>query len=121
MKVVQGVSTLFPQQFTFNASVASRNGTTQWVSPSFTANGTQTVVSQVSYVPGGTLDLSEVVPDKWTLSSAACTLSSGSSTGTPTANRVDNITIQEGLITTCTFTNTEDLGEPMRASRWSRS
>lgn len=49
--------------------------------------------------------VTETVPANWTLSSAACTKADNSSTGSKVGNAVTGITIQSGLLTTCTFTN----------------
>jgi uncharacterized repeat protein (TIGR01451 family) len=47
------------------------------------------------------------VPAGWRLDGASCTLEGGAATGTPTTNGVTGIAIQSGLVTTCTFTDTQ--------------
>jgi hypothetical protein len=115
-KTVENVvtSSLFPKTFTFNASAASRTGVSSW---QYTANSNvvaATVVLQVPYAVGTTLDLNEVDPGNgWSFSSASCELQTATptATGTPTTTGVDNITIQNGFETICTFINTENLEE----------
>jgi uncharacterized repeat protein (TIGR01451 family) len=55
--------------------------------------------------PGSTTSVSETVPANWALDSASCVLEDGTSTGTKNGSAVSGITIQSGLLTTCTFTN----------------
>ena len=64
----------------------------------------------ISFDPTTTLDLSEVVPSGWRLDSASCALLTATPpppTGTPTSTGVDNLTIQSGVVTRCTFTDTQ--------------
>jgi uncharacterized repeat protein (TIGR01451 family) len=88
-------------QFTFNASAPSQTNLSSW---NIVGNGT---VSSISYAPGATLDLSEVVPSGYSLSGASCVLQTQptAATGTPTPSGVENITIQSSVETICTFTN----------------
>ena len=75
---------------------------------SWTINGSGSQ-QLISFVPTTTLDLNEVVPSGWRLDSASCSLldATPASTGTPTSTGVDNLTIQSGLETRCTFTDTQ--------------
>jgi hypothetical protein len=87
--------------FTFTPSAASNGGDT-----SFQITGSGEVQAQ-SYAAGSTLDLNETVPTGWQLDSASCELQTATPTptGTPTATGVDNITLQAGVETICTFTD----------------
>jgi hypothetical protein len=49
--------------------------------------------------------VTETVPSGWNLTNAACTKQSGTATGTWAGSAVTGITIESGLLTTCTFTN----------------
>ncbi len=85
--------------FVFDSSAPSNGDVSQW-----TIEGS----GQVQFIPfasGNTLDLDEVVPDGWELDEASCELQlqTPTSTGTPTDTGVDNITIQAGVETICTF------------------
>ena len=85
--------------FVFNSSAASTGGVSSW-----TIQGSGDV-QFIPFVAGNTLDLNEVVPGGWELDSAACVRQTATpiATGTPTATGVDNITIQAGVETKCTF------------------
>jgi uncharacterized repeat protein (TIGR01451 family) len=55
---------------------------------------------------GDSTSVSETVPADWVLDSASCVLEDGTtSTGTKSGSTISGITIQTGLVTTCTFTN----------------
>ena len=90
-------------QFTFNigAGQQSQSGATSW---NITGNGQ---VTFISFPAGNTYDLSEVVPQGYTLSGASCALQTAppTATGTFASPTVSNFTIQSGLETICTFTN----------------
>ena len=49
--------------------------------------------------------VTETVPSGWNLTNAGCTKQSGAATGTWAGSAVTGITIESGLLTTCTFTN----------------
>ena len=49
--------------------------------------------------------ITEAVPGGWDLTAASCVLSNNTGTGTKTATGVTGVTIQSGLLTTCTFTD----------------
>ena len=87
--------------FQFNASAASTNGDSSW-----TINGSGSV-QLIPYLATNTLDLNEVVPAGWTLSSASCEIQSATPapTGTSTSTGVNNLEIESGLETVCTFTD----------------
>ncbi len=118
IKTVHDVPTLFgdatTDTFTFNASAPSTSAVSSW-SKTFTAVGTQTVVSQVRYDATTTLDLTEVLPGSgWKLellAGARCSIQTATSTatGTDTDTGVTDLEIKSGLETICTFSNTEDL------------
>ena len=63
----------------------------------------------ISYAPTTTLDLNEVVPAEWNLSSKSCVIQTQTptATGTGTATGVDDFEIRSGLETICTFGNTK--------------
>ena len=87
--------------FVFNASKASTDNRAQ-----FTINGSGSVML-IPYAPG-TFNLNEVLPPNWQLGAHACVLgnsATGTPTGTPTATGVDNVTIQSGIETVCTYTD----------------
>jgi hypothetical protein len=104
IKAVQN-SSLPADTFTFDASAPSQSGADSW-----SHLGPGTVVSQISYAPG-TLDLTETVPSLWKLDSAVCEIQSAppAVTGTKAGDTVEGLSIQEGLETICTFTNSEDV------------
>jgi len=92
--------------FVFNLGdgQASANGTSSWT---ITGSGSTSDQGIYSFVPGTGYDLSEIVPDGWTLTDALCILNdtSGTPTGTWSGSTITDFTIQTGLTTTCTFTN----------------
>ena len=49
--------------------------------------------------------VTETVPANWNLTAASCTKANGATTGSKVGNAVTGITIESGLLTTCTFTN----------------
>ena len=61
----------------------------------------------IPYLATNTLDLTEVVPAGWTLTSASCEIQSATPapTGTSTSTGVNNLEIESGLETVCTFTD----------------
>src|SRR5918994_216841 len=83
------------------------------VDPGPTAGSdTYTIVGSGETAPiqlavGSSQTVTETVPSGWRLDSASCTLEGGAATGTPTTNGVTGIAIQSGLVTTCTFTDTQ--------------
>ena len=91
--------------FTFTASAASLAGPSSW-----TINGSGSV-QLIPYAPTTTLDLNEAIPSLWQLDAASCEIQPSTSTGTPDAlpfagpasKGVQNLTIQSGLETICTF------------------
>ncbi len=90
--------------FTFNSSAAATTGESSWT---INGSGEQQLIS---FDPTTTLDLNEVVPSGWRLDSASCALLNATPpppTGTPTSTGVDNLTIQSGIVTRCTFNDTE--------------
>ena len=92
--------------FVFNASKASTDGAAQWT---INGSGSQLLIPYTQ----GTLNLNEVVPAGWQLGSASCRLNNapgGTLTGTPTATGVNGLSIQSGLETVCTFTDTQAPG-----------
>jgi hypothetical protein len=93
--------------FQFNASEASTYGDTTW-----TINGSGEIL-MIPYPTTETLDLSEVVPAGWDLTSASCTIAG--TTGTTGAfdeetATITDLEIREGLETTCTFNNAMPMG-----------
>lgn len=87
--------------FNLGAGQTAQGGANTW-----TINGSGSQ-SLISFAPGTTYDLSEVIPFPWDLTTVSCSINTNpaTSTGTPTATGVDNFTIQSGLLTTCTFTD----------------
>ena len=118
IKTVHDVPTLFgdatTDTFTFNASASSTGGVSSW-SKTFTAVGTQTVISQVRYDATTTLDLTEVLPGTgWQLElllGARCVIQTATPTGTGTDTNtgVTDLEIRSGLETICTFSNIENV------------
>jgi len=92
--------------FVFNLGdgQASANGTSSWT---ITGSGSTSDQSIYSFVPGTGYDLSEIVPNGWTLTDASCVLNNalGTPTGTWSGTTITDFAIQTGLTTTCTFTN----------------
>ncbi|HSE32819.1 MAG TPA: hypothetical protein VLA93_14695, partial [Pyrinomonadaceae bacterium] len=94
--------------FVFNTSVASQAGVSSF-SKSITGAMTNDVVANmVSFAPG-TINISEVVPTDWDLTSASCTVQSNipTSTGTFSGDTISGVSIQSGLETICTFTDSK--------------
>src|SRR6185503_2817185 len=93
--------------FNLGSGQTSQNGTSSW-----TINGSGTT-SNISFMPGTGYDLSETIPTGWDLTSASCAVQTSpeTSTGTATATGVDDFAIQAGLVTVCTFNDTQDLTE----------
>jgi hypothetical protein len=99
--------------FTFNSSAPSQSNVSSW-----TINGTGSQ-NLISFAPG-TLDLKEAIPANWKLDSASCVIQSvpTTATGTPTTTAVNGaanagvtgLSIQAGLETICTFTDSKQLG-----------
>jgi hypothetical protein len=98
-------------KFTFNSSAASQGGVSSW---DINGSGSQSLIS----FPAGTYNLNEAIPAGWTLDSASCalqTLPTSTATGTPLASPVNGsanagvsgFTIQAGLETVCTFTDSK--------------
>ena len=91
--------------FVFNASAPSTGGVSSWT---ITGSGS---VALIPYAPTTTLDLNEDIPSLWQLDAASCVIQPSTSTGTPDAlpfagpasKGVQNLTIQSGLETVCTF------------------
>ena len=54
---------------------------------------------------GKAVTVTETVPQRWLFQDASCVLEDGTPTGIPGGTGVSGITIQSGLVTTCTFTN----------------
>jgi hypothetical protein len=97
--------------FTFNASAPSASGDSSW-----TINGSGSV-QLISYAPGTVYDLSEAIPASWRLDSVSCAIQTNPTTSTGTADAtpvngpasagIQDFTIQSGLETICTFTDTQ--------------
>jgi len=85
--------------FNLGAGQTSRDGTSSWT---ITGSGSQQFIS---FAPGTSYDLNEVVPPGWDLDNAECELQTATpaSTGTETSTGVDNFTIQSGVETICSF------------------
>ena len=114
LRIVKAASTNDGTAFTFNSSASSQNGTSTW-----TINGSGTT-GQVSFLPGTTYGLNEVIPTGWKLTSVSCAIQTlpSTPTGTPdatpaqggTSAGVQNFEIRAGLETTCTFTDEKQQG-----------
>ncbi len=90
--------------FTFNSSAAATTGDSTWT---INGSGQQQLIS---FAPTTTLDLNEAVPSGWRLDSASCvqvTATPPPSTGTPTSTGVNDLEIQSGIVTRCTFNDTQ--------------
>ena len=87
--------------FVFNASPASTNGLATWT---ITGSGSQELIP---YAATTALSLSEVVPPTWRLDARSCVLQNAASapTGSQTPTGVTGVTIQAGIETVCTFTD----------------
>jgi Prealbumin-like fold domain len=90
--------------FTFDLTDGAANdGTTQW-----TVNGQGYAAQNVPIAPGTIYDLTETFGTAWQNSAGTCEIQT--SPTTPTGNfaapKISNFTIQSGLETICTFTNT---------------
>ena len=109
LKIVKVADVNDGTAFVFNlgSGQTSQNGTSSW-----TINGSGTT-SNISFMPGTGYDLSETIPTGWDLTSASCAVQTSpeTSTGTATATGVDDFAIQAGLVTVCTFNDTQDLTE----------
>jgi len=92
-------------KFDLGAGQESQDGTSSWTIP---GSGS---VDLVSFAPGITYDLHEVIPTGWNLDSASCELKTAPPTSTGDANDpltgVDNFTIQSGIETVCTFNDSK--------------
>ena len=104
LTIIKTVDDATTDEFIFTASAAAQNGDTQW-----SRLGGGVVAQLISYKPTTTLDLNEVIPAAWNLSSKSCVIKAATDlpTGTGTATGVDNFEIRSGLETVCTFGNTK--------------
>jgi hypothetical protein len=102
VKSVEATSDLFEFDMTDGAA---NNGDTHWQ-----INGPGTVVpSSIPIAPGTTYDLTETFGTAWQNTNATCEIQTSptkTGTGTFAAPKISNFTIQAGLETICTFTNT---------------
>jgi hypothetical protein len=89
--------------FTFNSAQQSQGGVSSWP---ISGSG---AVQLISFAPGTTYDLSEVVPAGWNLDGASCAIqtSPATATGTKNDNTINDFEIRSGLETVCTFTDTK--------------
>ncbi len=91
--------------FTFDSTPASQDGTSTF-SANTTGSQTVTAVNQISFAPTNTLSLAETIPTGWDLT-ATCQVQDANltPTGNLSGNTISGISIQNGLETICTFTN----------------
>jgi uncharacterized repeat protein (TIGR01451 family) len=103
---------LAPSSGLMKITKVAPNSTTQTFSFTVNPGGiTKTLTGSSTTDPfplqiGSGYSVSETVPSGWHLDSAACTLESGASTGTPGSTGVTGVTVESGKVTTCTFTDT---------------
>ena len=98
------------QTFTFNSSPESIGQGGSWTIPNSGSKQYISFYATDTTDPETYVTLTETLPDTtWTLTSASCELQNGTATGTwnPQDTEISNIIIEQGLETTCTFTNTQ--------------
>ena len=100
LKIVKSASGADAASTTFNFAVNPGS-----ISKSITGSGDTGAFT----VPIGTnYSAAETVPAGWSLTGASCTLEGGGSTGSLSGSTVSGITVQSGLVTTCTFTDVQN-------------
>jgi hypothetical protein len=104
LTIVKSVTTT-SDLFEFNMTDGAANdGTTHWQ-----VNGAGKAADNVPIAPGTTYDLTETFGSAWQNSGATCfvqTVPNPTQVGSFSAPTISNFTIQAGLETICTFTNT---------------
>jgi hypothetical protein len=104
LTIVKSVTTT-TDLFEFNMTDGAANdGTTHWQ-----VNGAGKAADNVPIAPGTIFDLTETFGTAWQNSGGTCfiqTVPNPTSTGSFAAPKISNFTIQAGLETICTFTNT---------------
>lgn len=92
-------------EFAFSSATASVDGETTW-----SRTGTGVVVEQETFEvrqQGGTITLTEDIPEGWVLESVSCVDGSGAPTGTAdlATGVVSGIQLNQSVTTVCTFVN----------------
>jgi hypothetical protein len=99
--------------FKLGTGQTSQSGASSW-----SRQGSGDLITQLSFAPG-TYDVLETIPSGWKLDSASCAIQTNPTQGTGTGPAttpvtsgdagVTGLSIQTGLETICTFTNTPNL------------